>query len=110
LNRRDFGDIKFAQIDGAVKINGTELEIDRMEIQSSVLGLFLEGTYSLRNNTNLTIQIPLNNLKKRDHTFVPKNVGVDKKAGPSVFLVAKNDDQGKVVLSYDLLHKFKKKK
>lgn len=110
LNRRDFDNIKFAQIDGSVKIKGTELEIDRMEIQSSVLGLFLEGTYSLRNQTDLTIQIPLSNLKKRDKGFVPKNVGVDKKAGPSVFLTAKNDDSGKVVLSYDLLHKFRKKK
>ncbi len=71
-----------------------------MEIQSTVLTLFLEGKYSLDNDTNLSIQVPLSNLKKRDKGYVPKNIGVDAKIGPSVYLLAKGTPDGKTDISY----------
>ncbi|HZY82777.1 MAG TPA: AsmA-like C-terminal region-containing protein [Cyclobacteriaceae bacterium] len=101
FKRRDFDDVKFAQINGKVKVNHRDLEISRMEVQSTVLSLFLEGKYSLDSNTDLSIQLPLSNLKKRDKKFVPKNVGVDAKVGPSIFLVAKTNEEGKTDISYD---------
>lgn len=110
LKRRDFDHVRFAQIDSKIYIKGKEIEIERMEVQSNVLGLFLEGVYSLRNKTDLSIQIPLSNLRRRDQKFAPERVGVHGKAGPSVFLKARPDEKGEMTLSYDLFHKFKKKK
>lgn len=110
LKRRDFDHVQFAQIDGRMFVKGREMEIERMEIQSNVLGLFLEGIYSMRNKTDLTIQVPLSNLKKRDKSFSPKRVGTDAKVGPSVFLKAVSNDKGETEISYDLFHKFRKKK
>jgi hypothetical protein len=77
------------------------MDISRMEIQSTVLSIFLEGRYSLDNDTNLSVQVPLSNLKKRDKDFVPKNVGTDAKVGPSVYLLAKTDSNGKTDISYN---------
>jgi hypothetical protein len=101
FRRRDFDDVKFAQINGQCKLTHRYMDISRMEIQSTVLSIFLEGRYSLDNDTNLQVQVPLSNLKKRNKDFVPKNVGVDAKVGPSVYLLAKTDSNGKTDLSYN---------
>ncbi|HEX8060678.1 MAG TPA: AsmA family protein [Cyclobacteriaceae bacterium] len=101
FRRRDFDDVRFAQINGKVKVSHRDVLISRMEIQSTVLTLFLEGKYSLDNDTNLSIQVPLSNLKKRDRDYVPKNVGVDAKVGPSVYLLAKGTPDGKTDITYD---------
>lgn len=100
FKRRDFDDVKFAEIKAKVGYAHRDLDISRMEVQSSVLSFFVEGRYSLDNRTELQIQLPLSNLRKRDKTFVPKNVGVDAKVGPSVFLLAKTDEKGKTELNY----------
>jgi hypothetical protein len=113
FRKRDFDDVRFAQINGKVKVKHRDIKIARMEIQSSVLTLFLEGNYSLDNDTNLSIQVPLSNLKKRNKDYVPKNIGVDAKVGPSVFLLAKGTPDGKTDISYDglrLKDKAKEKK
>jgi hypothetical protein len=110
FKKRDFDDIKFAQIDGKIKVTHRDLLFSRMEIQSSVLSLFLEGKYSLDNNTDLSIQLPLSNLRKRNKDFVPTNVGVDAKVGPSVFLIARTNSEGKTDISYDGMRKSAEKK
>jgi len=110
FRRRDFDDVRFAQINGKCKVTHRYLQISRMEIQSSVLSLFLEGKYSLDNDTDLSIQVPLSNLKKRNKDFVPKNVGVDAKVGPSVFLTAKGTSDGKTDIAYEGLRRDKTRK
>jgi len=101
FRKRDFDDVRFAQITSKCKITHRYLQFSRMEIQSTVLSLFLEGKYSLDNDTDLSIQVPLSNLKKRNKDFVPKNVGTDAKVGPSVYLTAKGLPDGKTDISYD---------
>ena len=86
------------------------LDISRMEVESSVLTLFLEGRYSLADSTDLSIQVPLSNLKRRDKAYKPENVGVDAKVGPSVFLRAYKNREGKIVIKYDPFKKFKNRK
>jgi AsmA-like C-terminal region len=108
LKKRDFTDVQFAEIKGTFHIAGQYLDISRMEIESSVLSLFLEGRYSLGDSTDLSIQVPLSNLKKRDKSYKPQNVGVDAKVGPSVFLRAHQNDEGKMVIVYNIFKKFKK--
>lgn len=109
FKRRDFSDVKFAAIKGDLKVKGTEIDVSRMEIQSSVLSAFVEGRYSLKDSTDLSIQLPLSNLKKRDKNYKPKNVGTDARVGPSVFLRAQTEN-GKTEITYDPLKKFRRKK
>lgn len=109
FRRRDFTDVKFAEVKGDLKVRGTEIDVSRMEIQSSVITAFLEGRYSLKDSTDLSIQLPLSNLKRRDKNYKPKNVGTVANVGPSVFLRARTEN-GKTEISYDPLKKFRRKK
>ncbi len=110
LKKRDFTDVQFAEIKGTFNISGQYLDVSRMEIQSSVLSLFLEGRYSMGDSTDLSIQVPLSNLKKRDKSYNPENVGIDARVGPSVFLRAHQNKDGKMVIQYNIFKKFKKNK
>ncbi len=107
LKKRDFSNVNFAEINCRFKLAGPSLDIDRMEVQSTVLTLFLEGRYSLADSTDISIQVPLSNLKKRDKDYKPENVGVDSKVGPSIFLRA-YEKEGKIVIAYTPFKKFKK--
>lgn len=100
LKKRDFSDVQFGEIKANFDIHGSELDIGRMEVESTVLTLFLEGRYSLKDSTNLSIQVPLSNLKKRDQDFAPENVGTDTKVGLSVRLRAFQGKDGKTVIAF----------
>ena len=108
FKNRDFSNVAFAEIRSKMKINGSSIDIERMEIQSSVLFMFIEGRYSLEDSTALSIQVPLKNLKKRDANYKPENVGTDAKVGASIFLFVHKKD-GKTVISYDPFKKHRKK-
>jgi hypothetical protein len=111
FKKRDFEDVKFAQINCDFDVVSRDLDIARMEIESTVLRLFLEGTYSLdKKHTDLTIQVPLSNLKKRDRSYVPERVGEDSKVGASVFLRAQSDEKGETSITYDPFNKRRRKK
>lgn len=80
-----------------------------MAINSSVLSLFLEGFYGFNNNTDISIQVPLKNLKKREEEARPEFISGDTKGGMSVFLRATADKEGKIKIKYDPLARFRKK-
>jgi hypothetical protein len=110
LKKRDFSDVAFAELISNFSIKGTDMDISRMEIQSTVLSFFVEGRYSFTDSTSLSVQIPLSNLKKRDKNFKPKNIGTHAKAGPSVFLHVHRDKDinSKIKIDYDPFKKWAK--
>ncbi len=110
FKKRDFSDVEFAEINSHFWLKGSDLDITRMEIQSSVLSLFVHGRYSFTDSTSLSVQLPLSNLKKRDKNYKPKNVGTDAKVGPSVFLHIYKDEEGKIAINYDPFKKYAKQK
>ncbi len=110
FKNRDFSNVDFAEIKTSMDIRGPSVTIHRMEIQSSVIFLFVEGVYSMAGETDMSIQVPLKNMKKRKNDVKPENVGIDAKVGPSIFLRVHNNKDGKMVFSYDPLKKLKKKK
>lgn len=109
FKNRDFDEVQFGEINTKLTLEGPELNIERMEVESSVLRLFLEGRYSFADSTDLSVQLPLSNLKKRDKNYQPKNIGVDAKAGPSIFLHVYKDETGKTVFAYDPFKRHVKK-
>lgn len=103
---RDMTDIKFAEIKDDLDFKKGEITINRMEINSSVLTLFVEGVYGPK-ITDISIQVPLSNIaSKKDYN--PESVGTGKKGGMSVFLRAKSDETGKVNIKYDPFKRFRK--
>ncbi len=110
FKKRDFSNVQFGEIRSHLTIRGTEIDIRKMEVESSVLRLFVEGRYSLKDHTDLEVQVPLSNLRKRDKNYKPENVGIDSKVGPSVFLHVYKDASGKTVIAYDPFKKHVKKR
>jgi hypothetical protein len=101
LKGRDFSDIRFAELKDRIDINGTELKVNQMEIQSTVLSMYVQGIYDLKKGTDMSILVPLSNLKKRDEDFELVNKGLDSKKGLTVHLRAKTGDDGKIKVTWD---------
>jgi hypothetical protein len=110
FKNRNFSEIYFAELKDRFEIKNKEIILNRMEIQSTVLTLFVEGIYSLSGtNTDIGIQIPLSNLKKRDEYYRPENKGSDSKGGVSIFVRGRPGPDGNVQFKLDLFKKLRKK-
>ncbi|MEP6926100.1 MAG: AsmA-like C-terminal region-containing protein, partial [Ginsengibacter sp.] len=110
FKKRDFDNIRFAELKDRLEISNQEIKINRMEIESSVLSMFVEGIYSMKGTTDMSIQLPLSNLKKRGADYIPENTGTDKKAGTSIFIRGRPGADGNIQFKPDLFNKFKKSK
>lgn len=107
LKKRDFSNLEFAELKNTFQLQGQSIIINRMEVQSTALSMYVEGLYDMRgDSTDLVIQVPLNNLKKRKPDYVPENKGVDAKTGMSVYVRAKSGKGDDIDFSFGL---FKKK-
>lgn len=107
---RDFENIRFAELKDRFDINGQDIRIHKMEIQSNVLSMFVEGVYSMKGNSDLSIQVPLSNLKKRHTDYIPQNRGVESKAGPSLYFRGTPGPDGKIQFKPEFLRLFRKSK
>jgi hypothetical protein len=70
--KKRFAEVRFAPIENRFIINGKDIQIPILEIQSNAINLFIDGTLSYSDKTNLWIAIPLDNFKKTDRSIVPK--------------------------------------
>jgi len=89
--------VTFAELKNRLEVDGFRIKINKMEIQSSAIGMFIDGLYDIKKtDTKINIQVPLKGLK-RDSTYIPENIGLSKKTGTSVYLEGKADQKtGKV--------------
>lgn len=110
FKNRDFENIEFAELKDRLVIHNGEIKINRMEIESTVLSLFVEGVYSMNGNTNLSVQVPLSNLKKRTAGYKPNNKGIDAETGRSLFLRGWPGPDGSIQFRADLFNKAGKEK
>jgi hypothetical protein len=110
FKNRDFNNIQFAELKNRLEIKNQEVKINRMEIQSSIFTMYVEGKYGLKGTTDISIQVPLSNIRSRDSTYKPENLGTDKSGGRSVFLRGKPGKDGNVEFKLDLFNRYKKDK
>ena len=110
FKNRDFENIRFAELKDRFEIKNQEVKINRMEIASSVMSMFVEGVFSKKGNTDISIQVPLSNIHRPEADLNPVNIGVDKKAGRSIHLRGRPGPDGNIKFKLDLFNKFKKEK
>jgi hypothetical protein len=110
FKKRDFDNIRFAELKNRLEISNQQVKINRMEIQSTVMSIFIEGIYNHKGTTDLSIQVPLSNLKKRDEDYNPENIGIDKKAGRSIFIRGRPGADGNIKFQLDLFKGYQKDK
>ena len=101
FRNRDFNHVAFADIKDTIALHDNTFYFHKMEISSSVMRLFMQGRFSFAGACDLAIQVPLNNLKRQDINYEPENIGVDGKAGASIFLHVTGDKNSKVKISLD---------
>jgi AsmA-like C-terminal region len=101
---RNFSDIQFADLHDLLEINGHNITVNRMEIRSSVMTMFVEGMYNMKTGPDLSIQVPLSNLKKQKDSAL-ENKGIFSKTGVSARLRVQRGEDGKTKITWDPLNK-----
>jgi hypothetical protein len=96
LKKRDFSQIQFGELTSRLTVNGSAIEMDKMEIRSNVVVLFAEGIYDTKKGTDMSIQVPLSNLSKAENDI--NNTG---RVGANIRLRAKTGDDGKLAVTWD---------
>jgi len=110
FKNRDFSDIQFADIRNHATLNGTELDIDTLNIFSSVITLFMSGNYDFnKKNTDLLVTVPFSNLKKMDASERMALSDSAARKGGNVSLRATNGNDGSLKISPVIFGKKKKK-
>ncbi len=109
LKKRDLSEVSFGELKNQLEIDSTTVTLHRMEIQSTAFTLFAEGVYDLKKGADMSLQIPLSNLKERNTDAPPESKGNDSKAGLSLRLRARTGEDGKLKISWDPFKKALKK-
>ncbi len=109
FKNRNFSDLQFADLHDLLEINGENITINRMEIRSSALHMFVEGMYNMKSGPDLSIQVPLSNLKETKDSVL-RNKGIYSKTGVSARLRAQRGADGKIKITWDPFHKAGKEK
>jgi AsmA-like C-terminal region len=100
FKKQNFDEIKFADMKNRLDVTGTTFIINPMEIRSTAMTFFVEGVYDVKKGSDMSIQMPLNNLTKSQANTV-LNTDVKKKKGVSLRLRARTGNDGKLKLSWD---------
>ncbi|MEO7121391.1 MAG: AsmA-like C-terminal region-containing protein [Ginsengibacter sp.] len=107
FKNRDFANIRFAELKDRLEIANKEVKINPMEIESNVLSMFVKGVYSMNGNTDMSIQVPLKNLKRRKADYIPENKGLNAKVGASLFIRGRPGPDGNIQFKPEILHLFR---
>jgi hypothetical protein len=109
FKNRDFSDIRFASLQNKLDLNGPILTVNRMVIRSTVLTLAMEGTYDFGKGTDMSLTVPLSNLKDQKDNVSTYHKGPHDKLGISVHLRAKTGEDKKLKITWDPFQKALKK-
>ena len=110
FKNRDFSHIEFAHIKDTITVKGPSITLTRMQILSSVVTIYVEGTYGFQGGTDMSVQVPLSNLKKREKDIKDVKISDDTKLGPSIFLRIRDNSDGKIQIAYDPFKDYYKEK
>ena len=107
LKKRNLSDVRFADLHDSIEVRGENITINRMEIRSSVLTMFVNGMYNTKTGPDMSIQVPLSNLKANTDSVIV-NKGTQRNQGISVRLRVRRGADGKLDVSWDPFNKANK--
>ncbi len=96
FRKRDFENVRFENIKNQFVLQGQELNMEQMKVESSVLTFFVGGTYSFRDKTDLLVQVPLSNLKRSTTDTIMHNLNGNN------LVIRALDEKGEIKLKYQL--------
>jgi hypothetical protein len=93
---RDLTNIKIEPLSNTLDIRNSNIIINPMLVQTSVINIFTEGVYGIPTGTDILIQVPLRNPKKDLNKNNEKMTEKDLKKGIVINLRATDENTGKV--------------
>jgi len=93
---RDFSNISFLNLKNTLTIQGDRVIIPPMEINSSVLKIFLEGIYSFGKGTSMAMKIPLRDPRKEELVDKSGKIREQNQKGIVINLRAVEDKDGQL--------------
>lgn len=93
---RDLTNIQIEPLESTLDIKNSNIIINPMLVQTSVINVFTEGVYGIPTGTDILIQVPLRNPKKDMNKNNEKMTEKDLKKGIVINLRATDDNTGKV--------------
>ncbi|MEO5571004.1 MAG: AsmA-like C-terminal region-containing protein [Bacteroidia bacterium] len=109
FKNRSLDSVRFSTINGAADLMGTEIELHKMIILSSAISLAVDGIYSFGDKTDLSIQVPLKNIKSTSPEYFSSIEKFNNYNGANIYIRGKTKDN-KIAFSYDPFKKGQKKK
>lgn len=103
FKKQDFSTIRFANLKNQLDVKGTAIIIDKMEIRSTALVLFVEGVYDVKKGTDMSIKFPIRNVVKKNDSI--DLISADIRTGPSIRVRAKTGEDGKLKVTWDPLRR-----
>lgn len=100
FKNRKLDDVAFADLKQRFRFNGTLMQIELMEINSTAFWMYVEGTYDFNGESDLRIQIPWKNLKQIPEDAIFGQHDDDGRQVKSLFLKAVGP-KGNIAISYD---------
>ncbi len=106
FKNRALDNVTFAPLRTKFLLKGEEVEVNRMKVESNVFYFFLDGIYSFGNKTDLGIQIPMNNLRRKAPANHLEIREVEDVKGDVIFLRAIHEGND-VHIRYDKVKRFR---
>lgn len=107
FKNRNFDTIRFADLQNVLEVRQKKIYINRMQIKSSVLTMYVQGVYANDSSSDLSIQLPISNLFKRKDQLNLLNMGNHKSGGSSIYLRGRTGGDGNIEFKLDLFNRFK---
>ena len=96
---RDVENITFSDLSGNFKLRGEQVDVNKLNISSSVLNFDVEGVYSFGRGTNLALTVPLRNSKDDASLSSKAERDAVRQRGIVLHLLAVDDD-GKIKIKW----------
>lgn len=93
---RDLNNITFENLNGKFDIRGQKININPMQINSSLLNMDVAGVYSLTTGTNIAVDVPLRNPKKDADITDKEELKARRMKGIVLHLLATDGEDGKI--------------
>ncbi|MEQ7799275.1 AsmA family protein [Pedobacter sp. ASV1-7] len=93
---RDLNNITFDNLNGRFDIRGQKININPMQINSSLLNMDVAGVYSLTTGTNIAVDVPLRNPKKDADVTDKEELKARRMKGIVLHLLATDGEDGKI--------------
>lgn len=93
---RDLNNITFSNLNGKFDVRGSNITINPMQINSSLLNMDIAGVYSLTTGTNIAVDVPLRNPKKDEDITDKEEIKARRMKGIVLHLLATDGEDGKI--------------